>query len=468
MTDENMIEFRVGLQWLLTMVALCLCRGEALGGTFGTAYWVWQRDSLSRAEPAELERLGVKTLYWQVGELTDNGTQWIWTGLIGPVAAGINLRVVPVIRLVSASHSPFTGDSVQQLLQMLPPEANSAGELQIDFDCPDRLLGEYAAALKQLHRIIPHLSATALAGWSQSPVWLQLQSSVDELFPMFYDLQADPPVGVGSPPLPLLDPVRVARQLAEWRACKIPWQAGLPTFARVTFYDAAGRSLGHLPNWTWDDLCFDPVLMTLGSTQEGITLFRAAQAGILENAALPEGETVAVRWPDREALRETVDAAKEAGAGGVVFFRLPDMNDSSGWSVSQITHLQATPQLSALKSGSDSVELANASDGDLAPRLSGTAALDRGYALELDAPGPIFREALEGDFWRVTGHVDPDTRPRPVPIPLATRLTFWFSHLRAHESLHTGLIQLAPGANLEQVRYRIIPGSTETEWRSIR
>jgi hypothetical protein len=120
-----------------------------------------------------------------------------------------------------------------------------------------------------------------------------------------------------------------------------------------------------------------------------------------------------------------------------------------------------------LKSGSDSLELVNDSDGDLATRLSGTAALDRGYALELDAPAPIFREALEGNFWRVTGHVDPDTHPRPVPIPLATRLTFWFSHLRAHESLQTGLIQLAPGANFEQIRYRIIPGSTETAWRSI-
>jgi hypothetical protein len=350
---------------------------------------------------------------------------------------------------------------------MLPPEANPAGELQIDFDCPDRLLGQYAAALTQLRRSIPHLSATALAGWSQSPAWLQLQSSVDELFPMFYDLQADPPVGVGNPPLPLLDPVRVARQLDEWRNCKIPWQAGLPTFARVTFYNAAGRSLGHLPSWTWDDLCFDPVLMTSGSTQEGITLFRAAKAGTLENAALQEGETIAVRWADREALRETIDAAKAAGAGGVVFFRLPDVNDSSGFSVSQITHLHATPRLTVLKSGSESLELVNDSDGDLATRLSGTAALDRGYALELDAPAPIFREALEGNFWRVTGHVDPDTLPRPVPIPLATRLTFWFSHLRAHESLQTGLIQLAPGANLEQIRYRIIPGSTETAWRSI-
>ena len=461
MTNKSMIPFRVGLQWLLTMAALCLCRGEALAGTFRTAYWAWRGESLSQTDAGELGRCGVQTLFWRVGELTDNGTQWIWSGQCGPVSGGSNVLVVPVVRLVSGSPSPFSGESVGQLLEMLPPEANRAGELQIDFDCPDRLLGEYAAALAQLRRRVPHLSAMALAGWCHSPAWLQLQGSVDELFPMFYDLQADPPIGARNPPPPLLDPSKVARQLQEWRRCKIPWQAGLPTFARVTFYNSEGHSLGHLPGWTWDDLCFDPVLMTSGSTEQGVTLFRAAKAGSLENAAMREGETVAVRWPDREALRDTIDAAKVAGAKGVVFFRLPDANDPSGWSVSQVTHLQAEPDLALRKCGADCLELVNDADGDLAPRLSGTAALDRGYALELDAPGPIFREALEGNFWRVTGHADPDTHPRAVPIPLATRLTFWLSHLRAHESLRTGLIQLAPGADLGQIRYRIVPGITE-------
>ena len=104
--------------------------------------------------------------------------------------------------------------------------------------------------------------------------------------------------------------------------------------------------------------------------------------------------------------------------------------------------------------------------GELHPEVAKRYELTkRGYALELDAPAPIFREALEGDFWRVASHIDPDTAPKPVPIPLATRLTFWFSHLRAGDSLDTGLIQLAPGANFEEIRYRIVGVS---EWQVIR
>jgi hypothetical protein len=104
------------------------------------------------------------------------------------------------------------------------------------------------------------------------------------------------------------------------------------------------------------------------------------------------------------------------------------------------------------------------------PRLSSAkseGALDRGYALELDAPAAVFRDAQEGDFWRVLGHVDPDGVRRAVAVPLATRLTFWFSHLRARQWLRTGLIQLAPGANLGQIRYRIRNAPGDSVWKNI-
>jgi hypothetical protein len=101
--------------------------------------------------------------------------------------------------------------------------------------------------------------------------------------------------------------------------------------------------------------------------------------------------------------------------------------------------------------------LVNDSDADLEPRFAGNGGQDRGYALEIDAPAPVFREAGAGDFWKVTGHINPDTTPVLVAVPLATRLTFWFSHLRAGESLDCGLIQLAPNTSFKNIRYRILP-----------
>jgi hypothetical protein len=456
---------RMNRSRVLAVLLLCLC-GHALAGDFGTAFWVWQRrDGLSSAELAGLNGCGVRVLYWQAGELTNYGDTWVWSAYGMAPSGGSGIRIVPVIRLVSTARAPFSGTSLQQLLSVLGAEAFRFDEMQIDYDCPDRLLGQYAAALTQLRRRVRRLSATALAGWSRLPAWVQLQSSVDELFPMFYDLEPDPTLGAGRAPIPLLDPAKVERELQEWGSCKIPWEAGLPSFSRVTLYGPDGVAHGHLRKWAWDDVCFDPALATSGSTQLGVTLFRATAPGRLEDAELKAGDSVAVRWPDRGALSEIAGAAKAAGAAGIVYFRLPDSEDPSGWSLPQIANPQAAPRLGINRNGPQQLVLVNDADGDLAPRLSGTAGLDRGYALELDAPGPIFRDAMEGDFWRVTSHADPDTVPHPVPIPLATRLTFWFSHLRAHESLNTGLIQLAPGANLGQVRYRIVPGVTQ--WQSI-
>jgi hypothetical protein len=65
------------------------------------------------------------------------------------------------------------------------------------------------------------------------------------------------------------------------------------------------------------------------------------------------------------------------------------------------------------------------------------------------------------------GSFDPDGAGRAVAVPLATRLTFWFSHLRARQSLRTGLIQLAPGANLDQIRYRIRNATGDSVWKNI-
>ena len=159
-------------------------------------------------------------------------------------------------------------------------------------------------------------------------------------------------------------------------------------------------------------------------------------------------------------------------ARGLVFFRLPDSSAPSGWSLRQLGHLdEATAHFILRKTGTPpQLELINESDADLAPRLSGTNGqgdLDRGYALELDAPAAIFRDAQEGDFWRVLGQTDPDGARRAVAVPLATRLTFWFGQLRARQSLRPGLIQLAPGVNLDQIRYRIRNAPGDSEWKNI-
>lgn len=430
--------------------------------SFDTAFWVWHRTTpLSDSEFSELRAMKVRELFWHVGELENPDGAWHWKILTNLPPSPPEIKVVPVVRLGSTVREPFDENGTRSLLAQLARFPGA--ELQLDMDCPDRLLAEYAQVLNQIHERVPRLSATALAGWSERPEFAALQASVSELLPMFYDLVQDT---AGAEPLPLLDAKKVGAALHTWGACKIPWRAGLPNFARVTSYDRSGISRGHLRNFLWSDLCFDRALATLSSSL-GVTRFHVDAETRIASAVLAKDTLLTARWPDRAALATAVSDAHMARAEGVIFFRLPDETEASGWSLRQLAHLDARAELVLKNTGATQFTLFNNSLADLAPRLSGNDSRDRGYALELDAPAAIFREATAGDFWRVTAHVDPETKPRPVAVPLATRLTFWFSHLRAGDARRSGLFQLAPGASLEQIRYRILHCEKNAQWKQI-
>lgn len=457
------------MKWGRLLGALLCLASRAVAGD-ATAFWVWHRgDRLKDAEIAELQRQEVRTLYWNLGEMELRDGAWKWKARpLDVVTLGAPLRVVPVVRLSAETKKPFDPAAWAKLRTV----ATRDGELQIDFDCPDRLLAAYAEALAELRRAIPRLSITALVHWSTQPAFPALQRSVSEITPMFYDMQADPTgVNADAPPPPLLDPEQVGRVLRSWSACAIPWRAGLPTFARLTVFDRAGMSRGQIPNWAWDDFCFHKSLHTLTPTRLGMTLFRADADTRVARTAVREGDLLVSRFTDRAALARVAEIARAAGAAGVTLFRLPDDTDPAGASLSDLGRLATNdvPRLTLRWKTGEQLELVNDSAVDLAPRLSGEKDdRDRGYALEVDASAPIFREALAGEFWRVTTHTQPDSpQPQPAPVQVATRLTFWFSHLRAGAALRSGLLQTAPGAIISGLRYRIINCEETSTWTTL-
>jgi len=420
-----------------------------------------------------LRRQGVGTLFWHVGEMEIRGGVWTWKSPpLATTALAPGFRVVPVVRLTSEAKTPFTPERIEGLSKSLQPVAAESQEAQIDFDCPDRLLDSYASALQSLRNAVPRISITALTHWPRLPGFAALTHSVDEITPMFYDMQGDPTgVGPDAPPPPILDPATLEPAMRAWSACPIPWRAGLPLFARLTVFDHTGLSRGQIPNWSWEDFCFHKDLRTLAPTRLGVTLFRADAATRVAATPVNAGEFVVSRFTDRSALARAAALAPAAGAKGVVFFRLPDDTDPAGASLRDLGALAASgqPHLILRKSADEQLELVNDSSFDLPPRLSGEKSdRDRGYALEIDAPAPVFREALAGDFWRVAAHANPEAKkPIPTLVPLATRLTFWFGQLRAGGSLRTGLLQLAPDGRLDGVRYRIIHCEGTAEWKPI-
>ncbi|MEO5722356.1 MAG: DUF3142 domain-containing protein, partial [Chthoniobacterales bacterium] len=188
------------VQLVVFLVALLL-RHPAL--SFETAYWVWQRNEPpSESDLAELSAQGSRTLYWHLGTLENTENAWRWKARFA-LPSIQNFEVVPVLRLESRERAPFTPDAVGSLLKHLAAATRNRGRLQIDYDCPDRLLHEYAAVLQQIRKIVPELSITALPGWIRQPALTELGGSVTEMFPMLYDFAPDPVVP-GAAPVPLI------------------------------------------------------------------------------------------------------------------------------------------------------------------------------------------------------------------------------------------------------------------------
>src|SRR3954452_15261628 len=170
-------------------VLLLIASGAAAHG-FETGYWAWQRnESLSPAEVEELRTQGVRAIYWQVGELAQSGAAWRWNGRFALPASTPEMRYLPVVRLESRERTPFSADANASLLAALSPALRNAEELQIDYDAPDRLLADYAAMLKQLRKLVPRVTITALPHWAQPSTVRELRGAADEFLVMLYDFE---------------------------------------------------------------------------------------------------------------------------------------------------------------------------------------------------------------------------------------------------------------------------------------
>lgn len=436
--------------WMLLLCAMPMEAAER-------AYWVWQRaQPLADAESAELKRQGVATLYWHVATMDEK--RKVRAHVSEPARMAEGFRVVPVVRVETGVLPPAAD------LQGLRRFAHE-GALQLDFDCPDRQLGAYAAGLAALRREVPHLGITALAHWPRVKGFGELAGSVEELCPMFYDLQNDPTgVSAQAAPPPLLDPAQVEKLLAGWSRCPARWRAGLPVFTRVTIFDGTGLSRGQIPGWEWDEVAFNKHLRTTAPTRLGLTLLRAESDTMVARRPIRAGEMLAVRLTDRGALEAAGAAAEKAGAAGTVLFRLPEAGSHATASLRSLASPAASAPRLVLERRGEALILRNDGEADLVVRLAGGKHdRDRGYELELDAPAPVFREAVAGEFFRVSTHTEVKGKMQVANVTGATRLTFWFSHLPAGGSLRSGIFQLSPTADPAKVQWRVGGG----EWKPL-
>ncbi len=453
------------MRWVLVIGILGLGNGVH-GGDL--SFWVWGRtESLESTQVEALEAAGVGALFWHVadGQLGADGWELRPTTMGPPRAGGI--EVVPVIRLEAGARSVDDPARYEELARLVGGlvERLGARRLQIDFDCPDPLLGKYAEMLVAIRREagVESLSATALAGWPGVTGFGKLAESVDGLFPMFYDLRADGAQDVAAGRFEAM--IDAGDLIERWGGCAVPWWVGLPAFARVTIFEKSGKLVGHPRRWDWDELIFHPDLRPRVGGDVGTMVADVVRDSRLGDVGLERGQVVVARFPERAGLAAAARGALEAGAVGVVWFSLPEdgslrgVAELAGVARGETGEVVARVTLDAR----GRLELTNVGTASLPPRWLGRmGATDRGWQLEVETGGG-FRFASAGEFVRVAGHRDPEeVVPERVPVGEAERLTFWFSRLGAEESLRSGVVELRDLGS-DDLRWRLDGG----DWHSV-
>lgn len=406
------------------------------------AFWVWHRSS--PLKPAEVETLranGVRMLSWQVAECGWSGKDWQVNRIAAPVEGGADLTIVPVFRLKPDAGFLGYPDAAGQLAKAVRAWHGSHAapeEIELDFDCPDRLLGNYAKFLQAFGNALApaRVSITALASWPRHPQFGKLTEAVSSFHPMFYDLTADTPEEARNNRFQAMADDSVERWMDAWKSCPKPWRAGLPSFERVTVFKPDGTLIGHFRGWRPDEVFFHPGLKPK-PVGNGVTHFEVTAAGNLAGTRIEPGMKVVHRAPDVGKLTSLTHAAQRNGAEGVIWFALPGPGIPAALSIAQLAHLEAaaSPTLSLESNGV--LHLENPGPADLTTRM---------WELEIrSSKAAAFQSASPGEFAAIS-------IPDALPAELSSSLTLRFSQLRAGETIRSGPLLRDPSGLTWSIR----------------
>ena len=285
------------------------CRDGAPAGPLRQSAYVWQRAWT----PGVAEAVSNAPAGWV--RLVALAAQVDWSGSRAvPVRVAINSGALKssgcavglALRVTGCAEPlPAEGPAVAALCsvaQSVVADARSRGikpaELQVDYDCPERRLAEYAdwvTRLREAVRPVP-VRVTVLPSWLRHRDCRALLQRVDGCVLQVHWLQ-DTADGVR---LFDADAARVAvRAMAR---LGVPFDVALPTYAYLAAHDEGGRLLGvsaegPLPNWP---------------RSARVDRVRAEPADV---AALVH------EWMEQ----------RPAFMGGVIWYRLPVAGDSLNW-----------------------------------------------------------------------------------------------------------------------------------------
>ncbi len=462
--------------------------------------WYWHSPfCLTKQEAASLNAMGVRRMFVRAGTISASGEAVALTmpqeWLASPDAPNLHL----VFALDSGAARRFEelpnrsiAACVAESFALQRKAAERVGlrveGLQIDFDCPTRLLPKYAELLGEVRRSLAGpvtLSITALPTWYTSRDMRRLVQQTDFYSPQFYETQIGRELADVHP---VSDLRALEKGMAAAQRLGKPFYVGIPAYGHAFMYDDRGRLLGTYRAMSAPQAARHPS-------------FRLAKSWAADSSGKPAhkpeewigeeiADFVAVRpgaggrglgyhllydLPTARMIAANVDVVKEhrpSNCLGVVIFRSPEPDEIMTLPLSSVSAgLRGEEPRLAIRASAEVEKAAwNMVEGGNEPTFAVTVSLkNTGEAnsffssdsvvliLKSDAPGI---KVEPGDFDRIERFSDSGSSAGPAS---ASVVVCYKSLIRAGETLSVGPVAVNGRARVISGEWRArMPGGFET------
>lgn len=325
------------------LLAGCRRGVEPVRAEFRVAVWQWHAPFgvVDRGLPVDEVYVRAATLSYDGDRLVAILPQRFERGGAWPVSLVLNFDAGAVRHFEELSL-----DAIRELVVGTYQSAAGAARkqgievrgLQLDLDCPVRLLPRYAELCRGVKRGLgkDRLSVTGLVSWIDDARVRELMQAVDLFVPQFYE---------GRLPRRFEDdvPVSDARDFSKYvrklRNLGGPYQVGVAAYGQALLFDGKGGLVGPYRGLSLADAFRHPSLSFLGLDKVEGELHARFRANRPDARGRGKGYGILFRVPTAESLGTAlaiVRREKSENCAGFAVFRLPEEGEGSTLPVSTL------------------------------------------------------------------------------------------------------------------------------------
>ncbi|HTQ10804.1 MAG TPA: DUF3142 domain-containing protein [Fimbriimonadaceae bacterium] len=336
-------------------------------GDLDLGIWYWHSPFAVSDEDARLLRsAGFTTLYVRTGTFTTDGKRLLLALPEQWQSGDKGFRIVSVFNFDPGLLTHFDAFGVDRMAGDMAPRIAAALDgarkrgihpagVQLDIDCPTRLLPKYAELLGRLKPMLAKdfsgtwsFSITALPTWLSSPQFADVASRVDFVAPQFYEGRVGRTV---DDIVPVSDPSELASGLRRLDGTGIAFYAGIPAYGHALLYDKRGRLEAVYRGLSAEDALRHPSLRYESTTPidaRGRAARESSYVGqdlVALKAIHPDssgrglGDTLAYLLPSLEiesGQARDVEEKAPANCRGMIVYRYPEPDETTCLSIRSI------------------------------------------------------------------------------------------------------------------------------------